>query len=137
MNGLIETMFKACPSIHVLRDPTRGGVATTLNEIARQSKVSIQIDEITIPITLPVMAACEMLGFDPFYVANEGKVVAIVPAEYTEEVLESMRAHTLGEQAVRIGEVTAKPAGRVLMKTAIGGTRVIDVLAGEMLPRIC
>ena len=78
-----------------------------------------------------------MLGFDPFYVANEGKVVAIVPAEYTEAVLESMRAHPLGKQAVRIGEITAEPAGRVLMKTAIGGTRVVDVLAGEMLPRIC
>jgi len=137
LNGLIETMFKVCPSIHVLRDPTRGGVATTLNEIAQQSEVSIQIDEIAIPVTLPVMAACEMLGFDPFYVANEGKVVAIVPTEYAEAVLESMRAHPLGEQAVRIGEVLDEPAGRVLMKTAIGGTRVVDVLAGEMLPRIC
>jgi len=137
LNGLIETMFKACPSIHVLRDPTRGGVATTLNEIARQSNVSIQVDENNIPVTPPVMAACEMLGFDPFYVANEGKVVAIVPAEYTEAVLESMRAHPLGEHAVRIGSVTDEPAGRVLMKTTIGGTRVVDVLAGEMLPRIC
>ncbi len=137
LNGLIETMFKVCPSIHVLRDPTRGGVATTLNEIAQQSEVSIQIDEITIPVTLPVMAACEMLGFDPFYVANEGKVVAIVPTAYADAVLDSMRAHPLGEQAVRIGDVTAEPAGRVLMKTAIGGTRVVDVLAGEMLPRIC
>ncbi len=137
LNGLIETMFKVCPSIHVLRDPTRGGVATTLNEIAQQSEVSIQIDEVAIPVTLPVMAACEMLGFDPFYVANEGKVVAIVPAEYAEAVLASMHAHPLGEQAVRIGEVSDEPAGRVLMKTAIGGTRVVDVLAGEMLPRIC
>jgi hydrogenase expression/formation protein HypE len=137
LNGLIETMFKVCPSIHVLRDPTRGGVATTLNEIAQQSEVSIQIDEITIPVTLPVMAACEMLGFDPFYVANEGKVVAIVPTAYADAVLDSMHAHPLGEQAVRIGDVTDEPAGRVLMKTAIGGTRVVDVLAGEMLPRIC
>jgi hydrogenase expression/formation protein HypE len=137
LNGLIEIMFGACPSIHVLRDPTRGGVATTLNEIARQSNVSIQVDENNIPVTPPVMAACEMLGFDPFYVANEGKVVAIVPAEHTEAVLESMRAHPLGEHAVRIGDVTDEPAGRVLMKTTIGGTRVVDVLAGEMLPRIC
>jgi len=100
LNRLIETMFKVCPSIHVLRDPTRGGVATTLNEIAQQSEVSIQIDEITIPVTLPVMAACEMLGFDPFYVANEGKVVAIVPTAYADAVLDSMRAHPLGEQAL-------------------------------------
>ena len=137
LNDLIEAMFKVCPSIHVLRDPTRGGVATTLNEIAQQSEVSIHVDEMDIPITPPVLAACEMLGFDPFYVANEGKIVAIVPAECTETVLESMRAHPFGEQAVKIGEVMDDSAGRVLMKTAIGGTRVVDVLAGEMLPRIC
>jgi hydrogenase expression/formation protein HypE len=137
LNGLIEAMFKVCPSIHVLRDPTRGGVATTLNEIAVQSAVSIQIDETAIPVTPPVMAACEMLGFDPFYVANEGKVVAIVPAESAEEVLATMRAHPHGKQAVKIGEVADEPAGRVLMKTVIGGTRIVDVHAGEMLPRIC
>jgi len=130
-------MFAVSSKIHVLRDPTRGGVATTLNEIARQSKVGIYLDEMAIPIRPEVQAACELLGFDPLYVANEGKLVAIVPAEVSEAVLDAMRQSPYGVGACRIGEVIEEPEGRVLMRTAIGGTRVVDILAGEMLPRIC
>lgn len=137
LNGLVETMFAACPDLHVLRDPTRGGLATALNEIARQSGVGIVLDEETLPVKAEVLGACEMLGFDPLYVANEGKLVAILPAENAPAVLAAMRAHPLGVGAVRIGEVQQSPVGRVLMRTAIGATRVVDVLAGEMLPRIC
>jgi len=137
LNDLVELMFDACPEIHVLRDPTRGGLATTLNEIARQSDLGILIEEDKLLVKPEVQAACEMLGFDPLYVANEGKLVALVPNGYTEKVLESMRTHPLGVDAVRIGRAQKSPEGRVLMHTAIGGTRVVDVLAGEMLPRIC
>jgi hydrogenase expression/formation protein HypE len=137
LNSMVEAMFAVCPSIHVLRDPTRGGVATTLNEIARQSNVAIILDETAIPVRPEVEAACEMLGFDPLYVANEGKLLACVPHADAEKVLEAMRATKYGAGACQIGSVEADPTGRVLMKTAIGGTRVIDVLAGEMLPRIC
>ncbi|TFH37945.1 MAG: hydrogenase expression/formation protein HypE [Anaerolineales bacterium] len=137
LNGLVEAMFAACPEVHVLRDPTRGGLATTLNEIAHQSGVGIFIDEDRLPVKPEVQAACEMLGFDPLYVANEGKLVALVSRDCAESVLLAMRAHPLGVDAVRIGEVQVSPSGRVLMRTAIGATRVVDVLAGEMLPRIC
>jgi hydrogenase expression/formation protein HypE len=137
LNGLVEAMFEACGGIRVLRDPTRGGLATTLNEIARQSKVGIQIDEQRIPVRGAVEAACEMLGFDPLYVANEGKLVAVVPAEAADDVLKAMRSHSSGMDACRIGEVLHEPAGRVLMRTAIGGTRIVETLSGEMLPRIC
>jgi hydrogenase expression/formation protein HypE len=137
LNGLVEAMFEVCQTIRVLRDPTRGGLATALNEIARQSKVAIRLDEEAIPVKPPVAAACEMLGFDPLYVANEGKLVAIVPSEAVEEVLGAMRSHPYGAEACKIGVVDEAPAGRILMRTAIGGTRVVDVLAGEMLPRIC
>jgi hydrogenase expression/formation protein HypE len=121
----------------VLRDPTRGGLATTLNEIAKQSNVGIVIDEETIPIKPAVNAASELLGFDPLYIANEGKLVAIVAAEDDAAVLKAMRAHKYGVDAAIIGRVTAEPAQRVLMKTLIGSHRVVDVLMGEMLPRIC
>jgi hydrogenase expression/formation protein HypE len=121
----------------VLRDPTRGGLATSLNEIARQSGACIVIDENRIPIAPEVTAACEMLGFDPLYVANEGKFIAIVESGAAQQVLDAIRAHPYGRTAAIIGEVHASPAGRVLMRTAIGGTRVVDVLAGELLPRIC
>jgi hydrogenase expression/formation protein HypE len=137
LNHLIEAMMNASPNIHVLRDPTRGGLATTLNEIATQSNVGIMLDEKTIPVHPEVGAACEMLGFDPLYIANEGKLIAMVAREDAESVLKAMRATRYGEDAVIIGEVTAEPRGRVLLKTAIGSTRVVDVLAGEMLPRIC
>ena len=137
LNGLVAVMMAASDNIHVLRDPTRGGVATTLNEIARQSGTAIILDERTIPARPAVVAACEMLGFDPLYVANEGKLLAIVTAADAPAVLAAMRATRYGEEAVVIGRVDAAPAGRVLLRTAIGSTRVVDMLAGEMLPRIC
>ena len=137
LNGLVEAMFAAAADLHVLRDPTRGGVATTLNEIARQSAVSILLDEESIPVRPAVAAACELLGFDPLYVANEGKLVAIVPPESAPEVLAAMRAHPLGQEACRIGVVQQGPAGRVGLRTRLGTTRVVDMLSGEMLPRIC
>jgi hydrogenase expression/formation protein HypE len=143
LNHLVAAMLdtgdpgKPETGIHVLRDPTRGGLATTLNEIACQSKVGIFLDESSIPVRRAVAAACEMLGFDPLYVANEGKLIAIVAAEKAERVLARMRATRYGEQARIIGEVRQTPPGRVLLRTAIGSTRVVDMLAGEMLPRIC
>jgi hydrogenase expression/formation protein HypE len=137
--GMIESLERDghLDALHVLRDPTRGGLATTLNEIARQSGVSILIEEDRIPVQPAVNAACEMLGFDPLYVANEGKLVAFVERQHSEGLLSAMRSMYYGEDAVIIGEVLPKPANRVLMKTSIGSTRIVDVLAGEMLPRIC
>ncbi len=137
LNHLIARMLAASQDIHVLRDPTRGGLATTLNEIAAQSKVGMLIHEDRIPIRPPVRAACEMLGFDPLYVANEGKLIAIVKEQDADRVLQAMRRNIYGEEAVQIGEVTQEPKARVLMKTSIGSTRIVDVLSGEMLPRIC
>jgi hydrogenase expression/formation protein HypE len=137
LNHLIEAMLDASSNIHVLRDPTRGGLATTLNEIAAQSKVGIRLDEAAIPVRTEVNGACEMLGFDPLYVANEGKLVAFVPAEDARAVLKAMRETRYGSDSAIIGEVTSEPQGRVLLKTALGSTRMVDMLAGEMLPRIC
>ena len=137
LNHLIAAMLDASPNIHVLRDPTRGGLATTLNEIATQSKAGIVLNEEAIPVHPEVNAACEMLGFDALYVANEGKLVAIVPQEDAKKVLAVMKSTKYGEGAVVIGEVVAEPKSRVLLKTALGSTRVVDMLAGEMLPRIC
>jgi hydrogenase expression/formation protein HypE len=137
LNHMVAAMLEASDQIHVLRDPTRGGLATTLNEIARQSEVNILLDENSIPIRPAVAAACEMLGFDPLYIANEGKLVAIVCAEDAPEVLAAIQSSPYGAEARVIGEVRQSPKGRVLVKTAIGATRVVDVLAGEMLPRIC
>jgi hydrogenase expression/formation protein HypE len=137
LNAMVELMFDACSDIRVLRDPTRGGLATSLNEIACQSRIGIRIDEQSVPVHGAVEAACEMLGFDPLYVANEGKLVAIVPADASEDVLEAMQSHPYGKEACVIGEVVKEPAGRVLMQTAIGSTRVVETLSGEMLPRIC
>lgn len=137
LNHLIEAMLDASPNIHVLRDPTRGGLATTLNEIASQSDISIVLHEQIIPVHSEVNAACEMLGFDPLYIANEGKLVCIVPHEDAEKVLAVMKKTRYGEGAALIGEVVAEPKGRVLLKTSIGSTRIVDMLAGEMLPRIC
>ncbi|GAP14941.1 hydrogenase maturation protein, carbamoyl dehydratase HypE [Longilinea arvoryzae] len=137
LNKLIQNLLAAAPHVHVLRDPTRGGLATTLNEIAQQSQVCIEIREQDVPVHAAVRAACDMLGFDPLYVANEGKLIVIVPAEEAQAALDAMHRTQYGEEAVRIGQVKADPAARVLMKTLIGGTRILDVLAGEMLPRIC
>lgn len=137
LNQLIRALLQAAPHTHVLRDPTRGGLATTLNEIAGQSKVSIWLDEEKIPVRPAVQAACEMLGFDPLYVANEGKVIVITPAEEADAALMAMRSSPYGADASLIGSVRPDSPGRVLLKTPIGGTRILDVLAGEMLPRIC
>lgn len=137
LNGMIAEMQAASSRIHVLRDPTRGGLATTLNEIAKQSNVGIVLDEETIPIKPAVDSACELLGFDPLYIANEGKLVAIVAEGDAAKVLDVMKAHKYGVDAVLIGRVMAEPAQRVLLKTVIGSHRVVDELMGEMLPRIC
>jgi hydrogenase expression/formation protein HypE len=142
LHGLVHVMLEVMgsdglPTIHCLRDPTRGGVATTLNEIAGQSQVGMLLQERAIPVRETVQGACEILGLDPLYVANEGKLVAIVAAEAADEIVQRMRQHPLGGEAAVIGEVVADHAGMVLMKTEIGGTRVLDVMFGEQLPRIC
>ena len=137
LNHLVAAMLTASKNIHVLRDPTRGGVATALNEISRQSGVGIILEEDSLPILPAVAAACEMLGFDPLYIANEGKLLAIVSQEDVESVLAVMRKTRYGENAAVIGVVEDSPQGRVLIKTGLGSTRIVDVLAGEMLPRIC
>lgn len=146
LNGLVEAILyselgsdpsSAGQTVRVLRDPTRGGLGTTLNEIARQSNVGIRIYEERVPVREEVAVACEMLGYDPLYVANEGKLVAVVSPHHSERVLEVMRRQRYGENAAIIGEVIGEPRGKVLMKTAVGGTRIINVLTGEMLPRIC
>jgi hydrogenase expression/formation protein HypE len=137
LNRLVAAMLAASRNVHVLRDPTRGGLATTLNEIAGQSGVAVHIEEGNIPLKDGVWAACEMLGFDPLHVANEGKLVAMVAPQDAEGVLAAMRATRYGEEAAIIGEVAAEPTGKVLMRTNIGGTRIVHMLVGEMLPRIC
>jgi len=123
--------------VHVLRDPTRGGLATTLNEIAGQSGLCLQLDECAIPVRPAVQAACEMLGFDPLHVANEGKLVALVRGADAPAALRAMRSAPYGAETCLIGEVLPEPAGRVLLRTGIGGLRVMDALSGELLPRIC
>ena len=138
LHGLVAAMLDAAPGgVRVLRDPTRGGLATTLNEIARQSKAGMLLDEAAIPVKPQVDAACELLGLDPLYVANEGKLVAICSPESAQAVLAAMRAHPRGREAVRIGEVTEDPHHFVQMNTRFGGRRVVDWLSGEQLPRIC
>jgi hydrogenase expression/formation protein HypE len=137
LNHLVEAMFGASDQLHVLRDPTRGGLGTTMNEIACQSEVAVLLEESAIPVRQAVRSACELLGFDPLYVANEGKLVAVVAEEDAEAVLTAMRSAPYGGEACRIGEIAAAPQGRVLMRTALGTTRVVQMLAGEMLPRIC
>jgi hydrogenase expression/formation protein HypE len=137
LGALVEAMYRTGATIHALRDPTRGGLAAALNEIAHQSEVAVVLDEQSIPVRPEVEAACELLGFDPLHIANEGKLVAFVPEESTEDVLNAMRSAPYGEDACWIGRVEREPAARVLMETAIGGTRIVDVPAGELLPRIC
>ena len=137
LNTLVDAMLGVSRDIHVLRDPTRGGVASSLNEIAGQSRVGIMIDETKIPLKPDVHSACELLGLDPIYVANEGKLIAIVAAHAADAVLECMRAHPLGVEAAIIGTVTEKHPGMLVAKTGIGGTRVIPMQIGEQLPRIC
>ncbi len=137
LHGLVADMVAAAPGIHCLRDPTRGGLATTLNELAQQSQVGMNLLEAEIPMDDEVVAACELLGLDPLYVANEGKLICICAPEDADELLRVMRAHPLSQRAARIGEVVADRDGFVQMETRFGGTRVVDWLAGEQLPRIC
>ncbi len=137
LHGLVAAMVAAVPEVRALRDPTRGGLATTLNELAAQSGVGMTIDETAVPVQRQVAAACEFLGLDPLYVANEGKLVAIVPAAQAERLLEVMRGHPLGRQAALIGEVIEDAHRFVQMRTRFGGRRIVDWLAGDQLPRIC
>jgi len=137
LHTLVAAMVEAVPAIHCLRDPTRGGLATTLNELAQQSGVGMRLREAALPIRAEVSAACELLGLDPLYIANEGKLVCICPAADAERLLATMRAHPLGRQAALIGEVVADEHAFVQMETAFGGSRIVDWLVGEQLPRIC
>jgi hydrogenase expression/formation protein HypE len=137
LNGLVAAMLAASPDIHVLRDPTRGGVASSLNEIAQASQVGIQIDETKLPVNLAVRSACELLGMDPVFVANEGKLIAIVSPDSAEAVFEALRQHPLGTRAAVIGRVVEQHPGMLVARTGLGGTRVIPMQIGEQLPRIC
>ena len=137
LNGLVEAILATGKEVHVLRDPTRGGLTSALSEITQSAGTGMVIEEARIPISEEVKGACSILGLDPLYVANEGKMVAIVPADAADAVLAAMRGHPRGREAAIIGEVTADHAGFVLMKTRIGGTRVVEMLSGEQLPRIC
>jgi hydrogenase expression/formation protein HypE len=135
--GLVDELRRSAIDVHVLRDPTRGGVATALNEIAAASGVGVEIDEMVLPVPDDVRAACEVLGLDPLYVANEGLLLAFVPGDQVDAALAALRAHPLGEGAVPIGRVLAEYPGTVALRTWLGGTRIVDRLPGEQLPRIC
>jgi hydrogenase expression/formation protein HypE len=137
LTDLTRVMLAACPGIRCMRDPTRGGLSSAVNELATASRVGIEVREASIPIRPEVRAACEMLGFDPLYVANEGKLIAVVPAEDADRLLKVMRDHPLGRNAAVIGEVVDDHIGMVTMHSMIGGERVVTMLAGEQLPRIC
>ena len=137
LHGLVAAMLGEVPGIRCLRDPTRGGLATTLNELAHQSGVGMRLSESAIPLRREVSAACELLGLDPLYVANEGKLVAVCAEQDAERLVAAMRAHPLGADAAQIGEVVEDPHHFVQMQTAFGGTRMVDWLSGEQLPRIC
>ncbi|PCI21777.1 MAG: hypothetical protein COB62_02645 [Piscirickettsiaceae bacterium] len=137
LNSLIESMLKACPDIHCMRDATRGGIATVLNEFAQASDVCIRLKETALPVRDEVRGMCEILGLDPLYLANEGKVVAIVPAESADAVIEAMRAHPAGTHSAIVAEVTESPSSTVILTTLFGGERIVDMLVGEQLPRIC
>jgi hydrogenase expression/formation protein HypE len=137
LNGLVQAMLAKCPTIHALRDPTRGGMATVLWEIANAAKVGVIVEEEKIPIKAEVKAVCDLLGFDPYYLANEGKLIAFVPEGTASAVLQAMHAHPLGRQAAVIGRVVKEHPGKVLLKTPIGGHRLLEPLSGEQFPRIC
>jgi hydrogenase expression/formation protein HypE len=137
LNGLVAAMLEVTRELHVLRDPTRGGVASSLNEIAKASHVGMVYQENKLPVPDAVRSACDILGMDPVYVANEGKLIAIVPQTVAEPLLERMRQHPLGRDAIQIGNVTDQHPGMVIARTGIGGKRVVDMQIGEQLPRIC
>ncbi len=137
LNGLVKEMLHAVPEVACMRDPTRGGVAASLNELAAQSGTGILLDEELLPVRPEVEGVCELLGFEPLYLANEGKLLAFVPAEKTDALLNVMHAHRYGKEARRIGTVTEKAPGQVAMKTALGGVRIVDMPTGSLVPRIC
>ncbi|MGE3804712.1 MAG: hydrogenase expression/formation protein HypE [Gemmataceae bacterium] len=137
LHDLTRVMLEACPSLRCMRDPTRGGLASAVNELAAASRVGVDLDEAALPLRPEVRGACEMLGLDPLYVASEGKLMAVVPPEDAARLLEVMRCHPLGQQAALIGTVVADHPGLVTLKSVIGGQRVLTMLAGEQLPRIC
>jgi hydrogenase expression/formation protein HypE len=137
LSGLVEALLAAAPRTRWLRDPTRGGLATVCNELARDSGLAIVLDESSLPVRPEVVGACDLLGIDPIYVANEGKMLAVVAPDQADSALAAMRAHPLGTDAAVIGEVRADPPGIVVMRTSFGGTRIVDMLVGDPLPRIC
>jgi hydrogenase expression/formation protein HypE len=137
LNGLVADLLAATPGVRALRDATRGGVATILNEIAKSANVGVLVTENDIPVRPQVRGASELLGIDPMYVACEGRLVAVTAGESADRALEALRAHPLGGQAAIIGHVTPDPPGIVQLKTAFGGTRIVDLLVGDPLPRIC
>jgi hydrogenase expression/formation protein HypE len=137
LNRLTEAIMQAAPRTRCMRDPTRGGLASTLNELAASSAVGVELNEIAIPIRPEVRSACELLGLDPLYVANEGKLIAVVPPEESDRAIEAMRAHPLGRDSALIGAVMSEHPGIVVLRSRVGGDRVITMLAGEQLPRIC
>jgi hydrogenase expression/formation protein HypE len=137
LNGLVAAMLGATKDVHALRDPTRGGLAASLNEIASAAGVGVVVRERDVPVPAEVANACAILGLDPWYVANEGRLVAFVPPEHADAVLAAMRAHPAGAQAAVIGECVAEHPGMVVARTGLGGTRVVDLPLGEQLPRIC
>jgi len=137
LGQLVGLILEVCPEVHALRDPTRGGLATSLNEVAASSGVGIMLDDAAIPVKESVMGACEMLGFDPLYIANEGKLIAFVPPAYADAVVEAMHTHPYGRDAAVVGEVAADRPGQVVLKTEIGSSRIVDMLSGDLLPRIC
>jgi hydrogenase expression/formation protein HypE len=137
LHGMVEELMAAAPATRWLRDSTRGGVGTVCNELARDADVAVVLDEPLLPVRPAVAAACELLGIDPLYVANEGKLIAIVPPDQADDALSALRAHPHGGDAVRIGEIHPEPPGIVVLRTAMGGTRIVDMLVGDPLPRIC
>jgi hydrogenase expression/formation protein HypE len=137
LNGLIDTILRVCPEVRAMRDATRGGLATVLNEFAQSAGVGIRIHEDALPIQEEVAGLCELLGLDPLYLANEGKLVVVVPRSRAEIVLQTMQNHPLGKESQIIGEVISSPPGIVLLKTAFGTERILDMLSGDQLPRIC
>lgn len=137
LNAMIASVLEAAPNVRCFRDPTRGGLASTLNELAGASGVSITVEERDVPVHEQVRGACEMLGYDVFQVANEGKMVAVVPADEAEAALAAMKAAPYGADAAIVGAVAEKPAGKVYVRTTFGATRIMDMLVGEQLPRIC
>ena len=137
LNGMLEGLFELEAGVRFLRDPTRGGLASALNEFVKSTGLSVSLDEERIPVRPEVLGVCELLGLDPLYIANEGRCVAIVDRDQTDRALQILQAHPFGKDARRIGEVASEPAGKVILKTQIGGTRIVDTLIGDQLPRIC